>query len=91
MKYTGQIVAMKFISKQNKSEKDMRNLRGEIEILRTLNHPNIVLMLDVFETTTDFCVVMEYCQVCAMRSFICISHQLCGGWAIRIVSNLLSV
>jgi serine/threonine protein kinase len=48
---------MKFIVKQGKSEKDIRNLRQEIEILRQLRHENIIQMLDAFETKTEFCVV----------------------------------
>lgn len=48
---------MKFIVKHGKSEKDIRNLRQEIEILRQLRHENIIQMLDAFETKTDFCVV----------------------------------
>eukprot|EP00775_Hariotina_reticulata_P001705 gene1705-2051_t len=55
-KCTGQITAMKFIVKQGKSEKDIRNLRQEIEILRQLRHENIIQMLDAFETKTEFCV-----------------------------------
>lgn len=56
-------MALKFIPKHGKSEKDIRNLRSEINILRKLNHENIILMLDSFETKTEFCVVMEYAQV----------------------------
>ena len=53
---------MKFISKHGKSEKDVRNLRQEIGILRKLNHENIILMFDAFETDREFCVVTEYAQ-----------------------------
>lgn len=56
-KCTGQITAMKFIMKHGKSEKDIKNLRQEIEILRELRHEHIIQMLDAFETKTDFCVV----------------------------------
>ena len=59
-KHTGQVVALKFIKKSGKSEKDIKKLRSEIEILKTLNHENIILMLDSFETKGDFCVVTEY-------------------------------
>ena len=59
-KFTGQITAMKFIMKHGKSEKDIKNLRQEIEILRNLRHENIIQMLDAFETKTDFCVVTEF-------------------------------
>ncbi|GAX79537.1 hypothetical protein CEUSTIGMA_g6978.t1 [Chlamydomonas eustigma] len=61
-KCTGQITAMKFIMKHGKSEKDIKNLRQEIDILRGLRHENIIQMLDAFETKTDFCVVTEFAQ-----------------------------
>lgn len=61
-KNTGFTVAMKFIAKHGKSEKDIKNLRQEIRILRNLNHENIILMFDAFETERDFCVVTEYAQ-----------------------------
>ena len=51
---------MKFISKHGKSEKDIKNLRQEIGILRKLNRENIFLMFDAFETDREFCVVTEY-------------------------------
>lgn len=54
---TGRVVALKFIGKTGKSERDLRNLRQEIEILRDLRHENIIQMLDAFETRTDFVVV----------------------------------
>lgn len=61
-KCSGQVVALKFIMKHGKSEKDVRNLRQEIEILRKLKHENIVQMLDAFETSKEFCVVTEFAQ-----------------------------
>jgi len=57
-----QTVAVKLITKHGKNEKDLRNLRQEIEILRKLQHPNIIAMLDSFETKNDFCVVTEFAQ-----------------------------
>ncbi|CAN8321302.1 unnamed protein product [Cochlearia groenlandica] len=61
-KYTGQTVAMKFIMKQGKSDKDIHSLRQEIEILRKLKHENIIEMLDSFENEREFCVVTEFAQ-----------------------------
>ncbi|OMJ73953.1 hypothetical protein SteCoe_27264 [Stentor coeruleus] len=61
-KYSGQIVALKFITKRGKSEKDLNNLRQEIDILRGLHHENIILLLDSFETPHEFCVVTEFAQ-----------------------------
>ncbi|KAL6896827.1 hypothetical protein ACP4OV_007399 [Aristida adscensionis] len=61
-KYTRQTVAMKFILKHGKTDKDLHNLRQEIEILRKLKHENIIEMIDAFETPQEFCVVTEFAQ-----------------------------
>lgn len=47
---------------RGKSEKDIINLREEINILKKLRHQNIILMLDWFETKSEFGVVTEYAQ-----------------------------
>ncbi|EDV22496.1 uncharacterized protein TRIADDRAFT_28806 [Trichoplax adhaerens] len=59
-KYTGQVVAMKFIPKIGRSTKELMNLRREIEIMRNLSHNNIIALLDSFETNKEICVVTEY-------------------------------
>ena len=61
-KFTGQITAMKFIAKHGKTDKDIKSLRQEIEILRGLKHDNIIAMVDAFETKSEFCVVTEFAQ-----------------------------
>lgn len=61
-KYTGQLVAMKFIAKKGKTARDLAGLRTEVEILRKLNHENIILLLDYFETQSECCVVTEFAQ-----------------------------
>lgn len=61
-RFTGQIVALKFILKHGKSERDLQSLRQEIDILRDLRHEGVVQMLDAFETGSEFCVVTEFAQ-----------------------------
>ncbi len=61
-RYSGRACAMKFIPKHGKSEKDLRSLRSEIDIMKTLDHPNVIKMLDAFETAMEFVVVMEFAQ-----------------------------
>eukprot|EP01047_Picozoa_sp_COSAG01_P009357 COSAG01_NODE_382_length_17840_cov_68.658663_19_plen_1094_part_00 len=61
-RYDTKTVALKFIGKAGKSAKDLAKLRTEIRIQRALNHPNIILMLDSFETPTDIVLVTEYAQ-----------------------------
>jgi len=61
-RYCGQLVAIKFIPVGGRSRTELAALRKEIEILQTLQHENIVLMLDYFETASDICVVTEFAQ-----------------------------
>ncbi|XP_062955729.1 serine/threonine-protein kinase 36 isoform X2 [Cynocephalus volans] len=61
-KYSAQVVALKFIPKLGRSEKELRNLQREIEIMRGLWHPNIVHMLDSFETDKEVVVVTDYAE-----------------------------
>ena len=61
-KYTGHVVALKFIPKAGKAEKDLRNLRREIEIMSGLKHTNIIELLDHFETDDEVVVVTEFAE-----------------------------
>ena len=48
-----QVVALKFIPKVGRSEKELKNLQREIDIMRDLKHPNIIRLLDSFETPKE--------------------------------------
>uniref|UniRef100_A0AAY4E0Z0 non-specific serine/threonine protein kinase n=2 Tax=Denticeps clupeoides TaxID=299321 RepID=A0AAY4E0Z0_9TELE len=61
-KYSGQVVALKFIQKVGRTEKELRSLKSEIDIMRRLQHPNIVLLLDSFETQREVVAVTEYAE-----------------------------
>ncbi|XP_070699860.1 serine/threonine-protein kinase 36 [Pempheris klunzingeri] len=61
-RYTGQVVALKFMPKVGRSEKELRSLKREIEIMRGLQHPNIVQLFDSFETETEVVVITEYAE-----------------------------
>lgn len=75
-------MALKFIPKVGRSEKELKNLQREIEIMRGLHHPNIIQMLDSFETDKEvkgpvwgwyFCLVgqgvwaVTCCHLCLRR------------------------
>lgn len=47
---------------RGKTEKELNNLRQEIDILKGLYHENIILLLDSFETTHEFCMITEFAQ-----------------------------
>ncbi|KAM8962411.1 serine/threonine-protein kinase 36 [Pelodytes ibericus] len=61
-KHSGEIVALKFIPKVGRSEKELRGLKREIQIMKDLRHPNIVRMLDSCETEREVVVVTEYAE-----------------------------
>ena len=41
------------------TEEDLAALHVEIEILKTVDHPNIVKLIDIFEDERHVCLVME--------------------------------
>ncbi|NXS62087.1 STK36 kinase, partial [Brachypteracias leptosomus] len=61
-KHSAQVVALKFIPKVGLSEKELKNLQREIEIMRGLRHPNIIQMLDSFKTDKEVVVVTDYAE-----------------------------
>ncbi|XP_072943601.1 serine/threonine-protein kinase fused-like [Epargyreus clarus] len=61
-KDTEAIVALKVIRKKGRSSKDLKSLRQECDIQRQLNHPNIIRMIDSFDTDSELVVVTEYAE-----------------------------
>lgn len=51
---------MKIVSRHRLQKEDELSLRIEVEVLMSLNHPNIVQALDFFEEEDYFYVVLEY-------------------------------
>jgi len=65
-KPTGQTRAVKVISKARftrASERDFhfQSLRAEIDVMKTMDHPNIIKFFEVFESPTELYIVMELC------------------------------
>lgn len=55
-------VAIKVLNKKNMTEKDIEELGSEVQILNTLDHPNIVKYYEVYEDKKSLFLVMEYCS-----------------------------
>lgn len=64
------LVAIKSVQlyKLNKKLKD--NLTSEIKILRSLQHPHIVSLIDCQESTAYMHIVMEFCELGDLSAFI---------------------
>ena len=56
------LLNVKSISKSNLSQKSLKNLICEIQILAKLNHPNIVKYYETYDDEKYFYLVMELCE-----------------------------
>lgn len=89
--FTGQFVALKFVSKAGKSAEELENLRSEIATHRRLDHPNIILLLDYFETPEAIVLVMELAHgelFAVMTADGALSEDVVRRVAVALVSAL---
>ena len=56
---TGEFYALKVISKRKMSNDDADALKMEIDVLRQVDHPNIIKLHEVFEDKSHFYLVLE--------------------------------
>jgi calcium/calmodulin-dependent protein kinase I len=59
---TNEYFAVKILSKRKMAEEDKASLMQEITIMKQIDHPNIVKMVDFFEDEGHYCIVMEMMQ-----------------------------
>ena len=82
--------AMKVIKKTNKSEKEEEVLMNEINILRKMDHPNIVKINDFYTTNTEYILVTEYCPegelFYEIKNFAPFNEALTGWYMKQILS-----
>ncbi|TPX35577.1 hypothetical protein SmJEL517_g02166 [Synchytrium microbalum] len=62
--------AVKSVLRDKLNRKLSENLQSEIKILQGLRHPNIVQLLDVVNTDRHIHLIMEYCSLGDLSSFI---------------------
>lgn len=59
---SGRDVAIKIVSKEKLNMKKLQeNLDNEIEIMRSLKHPNIVEFIEILKSERKHYIIMEYC------------------------------
>ena len=56
------LVAIKVIEKVPSNIIDDMEIKNEINILKSLSHPNIVKIYEFFDTAVDYYIVTEYCK-----------------------------
>ena len=59
---TNERVAIKILEKAKMIEKDNEiRVKREFEMLSKFNHPNVIMVSEIFETSDNFYTIMEYC------------------------------
>lgn len=63
-------VAVKIVTRKKLTTKLLENLEGEISILRTVRHANIVELIDCLKTSSHIYLIMQYCRMGDLSNFI---------------------
>ena len=70
-------VAVKILEKDRIIEKDDEiRVRREFDMLAKFNHPNVILVAEIFESTNSFYSVMEYCEGGELFNYIVKNQRL---------------
>jgi serine/threonine protein kinase len=67
---TGDVVAIKQISLSGVSQENLQSVMGEIDLLKTLNHKNIVKYIGSFKTRTHLYIILEFMENGSLSSVI---------------------
>lgn len=67
---SGTPVAIKSVFRAKLDKRLLDNLESEINILKTVQHPHVVSLLDYLETPSNFYIVMEYCSLGDLSYFV---------------------
>ncbi|KAK7204094.1 kinase-like domain-containing protein [Myxozyma melibiosi] len=59
---TGETVAVKLISLSNVKKKEIQNIMHESDLLRNLDHPNIVRYLGFLKSENYLYIILEFCE-----------------------------
>ena len=82
--------AMKIIPKKRKSKVDEETLMNEINILKKLDHPNILKITDFYSLKNEYNIITEYCQEGELfneiRAYAPFSEPLAGYYMKQILT-----
>lgn len=86
---TGEKVAIKIIEKKKFKNHDLIKLSREIQIIKTLKHPNIIQLYEVIETNELIYIILEYMSGGELFDFIIKRGRLNEIDALNFYSQLL--
>lgn len=89
-KATGDVVAVKIISKNDCSEEDLKYMQREIDIAKSLRHRNIVQTSDIFESDNKLYIVLEYMAGGTLEKFVDKNGPANESTARQVMRDILS-
>ena len=81
--------AMKMIKKRKNKPNDEKEILNEIEILKKLDHPKILKVIDFFSTTKKYYIITEYCPEGELFNEIIKKGKFDEGQAAFIINQIL--
>lgn len=82
--------AVKIIYKSRVKAEDIAQFSAEIDLLRTLDHPNIMRLYEYFEDDKSISLVTEFLPGGELFDFITKQHTLTEAMAAQVMAQLLS-
>lgn len=67
---TNEQIAIKMISKENMDQTKLSSIEKEINIMRLLQHPNVISIKDIKRTPNNIYLIMEYCHLGDLEAYI---------------------
>ena len=91
-KSSGKTRAVKIVKKQGLSKQHTNNSNKlqEIQVLKLLDHPNIIKIYKGFEDSKNFYIVMEYCEGGELFKTLLNKHYFTENEAAKIMYQLLA-
>lgn len=89
---TGQMVAVKRIKTTGKTEKEVKELMHEVDLLQSLDHPSIVKYEGLVRGPNVLSIILEYVEngslLHTLKAFGIFPEKLVAGYVVRILEGL---
>lgn len=88
---TGQTVAVKSVLSRNLTDESRASIQMEINLLKALDHPNIVKYIDTIVHDADLYIILEYMEngsIAAMRKKFRFQEPLIAHWIEQVLRGL---
>ncbi|KAI0923775.1 hypothetical protein AcV5_009234 [Taiwanofungus camphoratus] len=100
---TGQYAAVKIVSKNNllnsrmslrslgdEAERILHSIEREIVIMKLIDHPNIMRLYDVWETSTELYLILEYVEGGELFDYLCNKGKLSSSEALGYFQQIIT-